>query len=47
MQNELGIPNTTETLGYIVVPEPFEEVNAELPYDAFSPERCVRDQNIY
>lgn len=47
VQDELGIPNTTETLGYILIPEPFEEVNAELPYDVFSPERYVCEHNSY
>ena len=36
VQSELGIPYTTEALGYVVIPEPFDEVNAELPLEIFS-----------
>jgi hypothetical protein len=36
VQSELGIPYTTEALGYIVIPEPLDEVSAELPSEVFS-----------
>lgn len=47
VQSELGIPSTTERLGYIVIPEPLEEVNAELPYDMFSSKRYLSKHDTY
>ncbi|KAJ4990821.1 hypothetical protein SVAN01_03610 [Stagonosporopsis vannaccii] len=47
IQSELGIPNSDETLGYIVIPEPHEDVNAQLPIDVFSQTHYEAKYNTY
>lgn len=47
VQSMLNVINTTERLGYIVIPEPFEEVHAELPFNIFSSKRYGTDHDTY
>lgn len=47
IQSELGIPNSVESLGYIVIPEPYEEVNAQLAVELFSQTRYDAKHGTY
>ncbi|KAH6642105.1 hypothetical protein C7974DRAFT_95376 [Boeremia exigua] len=47
VQTYLGIPNSNECLGYTVIPEPHEEVNAQLAIDVFSQTRYDTIHNTY